>query len=193
MVVQRNGSLSTAEVPFGPFRATEVSTVVVASPWQVSYVQAVTPPHALPTSDSPAVIVIKDHLRRDLDPFPGQFPHDWAHLIGGENEIAHDQRLIPLASKGEPGAKRQRRLQLHAIEQDLEIGARKANAVDTARHLRAGFAELPGHPDPNHLNREGRSGQSGSEHQTQQPSDRGHHHLLSVYVLFETAALSGEG
>ena len=86
--------------------------------------------------------------RRDLDSLPGQFLHDRAHLIGGEDEIAHDQRLIPLGSKGEPGAERQRRLQLHAIEQDLEIGARKANAVDTAGHLRAGFAEGLGNLTP---------------------------------------------
>jgi hypothetical protein len=104
--------------------------------------------------------------RRDLDPFFCQFLHDRAHLIGGEDEIAHDQRLIPLGSKGEPGAERQRRLHLHAIENDLEIGARKANAVDTAGHLRAGFAEGLGNLTPITFNREGRGRQSSSDHQT---------------------------
>jgi hypothetical protein len=80
----------------------------------------------------------------------------------GEDEIAHDQRLIPLGSKGEPGAERQRRLQLHAIEHDLEIGARKANAVDTAGHLRAGFAEGLANLTPVTFNREGRGGQASS-------------------------------
>ena len=87
--------------------------------------------------------------------------------------------LIPLGSKGEPGAERQRRLQLHAIENDLEIGARKANAVDTAGHLGAGFAEGLGNLTPITFNREGRGGQSSSEDQTQQPSDRGNHSCTS--------------
>jgi hypothetical protein len=52
-------------------------------------------------------------------PSPASFCMDRAHLIGGEDEIAHDQRLIPFVSKGEPGAERQRRLQLHAIEHTL--------------------------------------------------------------------------
>ena len=43
---------------------------------------------------------------RDLDPFPGQFPHDRAHLIGREDEIAHDQPIreesinVPRAALG---------------------------------------------------------------------------------------------
>ena len=50
----------------------------------------------------------------------------------------------------------------------------------TTRHLRR-ICRGPGQPDSNHFNREGRGGQSSSEHQTPAAEDRGHHHFPSNY------------
>ena len=130
--------------------------------------------------------------RRDLDPFFCQFLHDRAHLIGGEDEITHDQRLDPprIFWKGEPGAERQRQASPRSHrERHLEVAARQTDAVHTARHLRSGFAEGLSNLTPITCACEGRSGQSSSEHQTQQPSNRGHchHHLPSHYGVVETA------
>jgi hypothetical protein len=61
---------------------------------------------------------------------------------------------------------RERRFDLDTIEHHLEVTARKANAVDTAGHLRAGFAEGLGNLTPITSHRKGRGGQSSSEHQT---------------------------
>ena len=49
------------------------------------------------------------------------------------------------------------------VERHLEVTARQTVAVDTAGHLRAGFAEGLGNLTPITFNRKGRGGQSSSE------------------------------
>ena len=78
---------------------------------------------------------------RDLDATGEQLLHDRADLAFGQHEIAHHHGIGARALEGDPGAERQRRLQLDTIKRDMQIGARHAHPINLARHHRAGFAK----------------------------------------------------
>ena len=58
--------------------------------------------------------------------------HHRVDLVLGQHEVAHDHRLVARRLEGEPGAEREARLDLDAVERDLQVGARQADAVDAA-------------------------------------------------------------
>jgi hypothetical protein len=47
----------------------------------------------------------------------------------------------PIGREGEPGAECQCRLELNAVERDLQVGARQTDPVNAARHFRSRLAE----------------------------------------------------
>jgi hypothetical protein len=79
--------------------------------------------------------------RRHLDAARGELCHDRVDLGLGQHEIAHHHALLAHLFEGEPAAKSKPGLQLDPVECDLQIGARQADAVDTARRRRAGLAK----------------------------------------------------
>ena len=56
-------------------------------------------------------------------------------------QIAHHHGLVTHWLEGKPTAEREARLQLDAVERDLEISARQADAIDPARSRRAGLSK----------------------------------------------------
>jgi len=80
--------------------------------------------------------------RGDLDSAGDKLGHHRIHFGIGEHQIAHDHRLTPaMRYERQPGAERQRRFQGHAVEHHMQVAARQADAIDTARHLGARFAD----------------------------------------------------
>ena len=96
---------------------------------------------------------------RDLDAAFGKLGHHRCDLGFGQHEIAHHHGGVAVRPEGEPGAEREARLQLDAIKRDMQIGARQADAIDAARHCRAGFAERSGNLAP--VGFGGRGGEGG--------------------------------
>jgi hypothetical protein len=114
---------------------------------------------------------------RDLDSGCGKLRHDRIHLVHGQHEIAHDHALFAHFLEGQPTAERKPGLQLDAVERRLQIAARQADAVDAARHLRAGLSErLADASLPAIIGSKGESGSSGEKsrgHQSGEITRRG--------------------
>ena len=70
--------------------------------------------------------------RRDLDAARQQPLHHRIDLVLGEHEVAHRHRSVSHGHESDPAAQRQGGLDGHAVDHDLEVGARQAEAVDTA-------------------------------------------------------------
>ena len=79
--------------------------------------------------------------RGDLDPVLEELLHHRIDLVMGQDQVAHDHRLIAHRLEGEPGAEREARLDVDAVERDLQVRARQADAIDAARRDRAFLAE----------------------------------------------------
>jgi hypothetical protein len=78
---------------------------------------------------------------RHFDSVLDQHRHHRIDLVMGQDQVAHDHGLIAHGLEGEPGAEREARLDVDAVERDLQVRARQADAVDAARRHRAFLAE----------------------------------------------------
>jgi hypothetical protein len=77
---------------------------------------------------------------RHFDPPGGELCHDRSDLVHGQHEIPHHHALVAHFLEGEPAAERKAGFQLDAVQSDLQIGARQADAVDVARRRSAAVA-----------------------------------------------------
>jgi hypothetical protein len=68
--------------------------------------------------------------RRNLESALEQFCHDWIDLRFEQNEVAHHHCLVMHRHERDPTAERERRLDRHAVERYLEVGARESVAMD---------------------------------------------------------------
>ena len=75
--------------------------------------------------------------RGDLEPVLDQLGHHRVDLGFEQHEVAHDHRAAVRRLERHPAAERECRLDGHAVERHLQVGARKAVAVDIAGHCRA--------------------------------------------------------
>jgi hypothetical protein len=63
--------------------------------------------------------------------------HDRSDLVHGQHEITHHHALIAHLLEGQPTAEGKAGFQFDAVQNDLQIGARQAHAIDAARGRRA--------------------------------------------------------
>ena len=89
--------------------------------------------------------------RGDLDAAFGKLGHHRRDLRFGQHEITHHHGGVAIRPEGEPGAEREARFELDAIQRHMQIGARQADAIDAAGHFRAGFAQRRGDLAPVHF------------------------------------------
>ena len=71
-----------------------------------------------------------------LQTFRQQFRHHGIDLRFGQDEIAHHHRRVAHRLERDPAAERKARLELDAVEADLEIGSGKSIAVNRAAYRR---------------------------------------------------------
>ena len=79
--------------------------------------------------------------RGHLDPVLDKRLHHRVHLRAREHEITHDHGIVAHRLECEPGAKREARLDLDAIEGDLQVGTRQADPINSAGLERTLLAE----------------------------------------------------
>jgi hypothetical protein len=72
--------------------------------------------------------------RRDLQAVLDHFRHDGVDLSFEQHEITHDHCPAVHRLERDPAAKREPRLDGHAVERDVEVGPRESIAVDIASH-----------------------------------------------------------
>src|SRR5438094_8685163 len=68
-----------------------------------------------------------------------ELSHHRGNLAHQEHEVAHHHSLVAALPERKPGTERQCRLDLHAVERDLEITARQTHAIDASGHGGAGL------------------------------------------------------
>ena len=73
-----------------------------------------------------------------------QLLHHRIHFFLQQHQIAHHHGLLTAFLERQVAAERERRLDLHAVERHREITAPYADAIDAARHFRAGTTDRLG-------------------------------------------------